>query len=46
MHKNTLVAIIAVTLLTIAFSLGVALGYNVEDNTVKEKEISINEVLY
>lgn len=46
MHKSTLVSIVAVTLVTIAFSLGVALGYNVEDNTVQEKEISINEVLY
>lgn len=46
MSKNTLIAIIIVTLLTIAFALGIAIGNNViDDFTSKEKEISVYELL-
>lgn len=47
MNKNTLIVIIATTLVIIAFSLGISLGNNVvnDDITSKEKEISVYELL-
>lgn len=47
MNKNTLIAIVATTLVIIAFSLGISLGNNVmnDDLTSKEKEISVYELL-
>lgn len=47
MNKNTLIVVIATTLIIIAFSLGISLGNNVMNNdlTSKEKEISVYELL-
>lgn len=46
MSKNTLIIIMVVTLLTIAFALGIAIGNNaIDDFTGKEKEITVYELL-